>query len=199
MARGDPAVQVFRIHGKPVGANAHRVHDRGANRRRDRNQADLGDTLGAIRAGTILVLNKGILNLERNVLDAGQEVVAVVRIGDDPVLAYAAFPQRLADTHDHAAVDLALGAGGIDHGARVMGGPAAYHLDPAQLLVHLHLHHVGAEGVGRIGIAGEFQDIHGDIRIELAIAADILDLIGNQGAGLLEAQGVVADDHPVVR
>ena len=92
----------------------------------------------------------------RNVGDGGNLVVVCRRIErqSEPRVHDTLLEQRVAESHDDAAFELALGEHGIDDATGVVRARDAEHANASGVHVHFHLGELGGEGgdrgIGRV-------------------------------------------------
>ena len=139
-----------------VDAHADRVEHRVGDRRHDRQQRSLADFLGAERSGGIRMLDKireDLRHVEARralVFEDRRELVHErVRQPRRQPAERLFFHQRFADSHVHAAFDLAARERRIDRAADVVRDPDARHGDPASVRIDVHFDDGGGVGVRR--------------------------------------------------
>ena len=162
------AKDLVRRDRKLADAHPDGVVDRVRDRGRGRNDAELADALRAVRTAGVALLDQDRPDA-REVGGPRQRVIEVGGVHQPSLLVDELLAERGAETHRDAADDLALDHGRVDRLPDVVGGDVVEDPHAARVAVHLHLHRVRGERVGR-----------GEVR-RLARAGRLHDLVGVGG------------------
>ena len=138
--------------------------DRVGDGRRHRHHADLADALHAVRRLRIGVPEEDRAD-RRRVGGARERIVKIGRVDQAAALVEQLLAERRTEPHDDPADDLALDRGGVDRGPAVVRGDDIEDADLPGVPVHLHLHRVGGEGVGRRDVGDAGGEVH-ELRVD---------------------------------